>query len=156
MLTATQSEPPAAATFRATRDETRARLGLRDAPTLLILPPITPAMDALHALWAALIVSKVVPDLHILIPDQGPEVERLYRFAVANQTVDRIRFTDDHLSLIELIGAADVAVWAPARSLPVAARDWAIAAGLPVIERGGTAGRVIDTAWQILTAISPR
>ncbi|MCA9244543.1 MAG: hypothetical protein KDA32_11340 [Phycisphaerales bacterium] len=149
---------------RPARREIRARLELGDCPTVLIVIPAKPLADPLHALWASLIVSKVVPDLRIVLPGAGSAIDRLYRFAVANITEARTRFTADRLSIEELVSAADTVLrQAGDREVENVAAQ-AVASGLPLIEwraegvgaassKESPRAGVMETARRVLRAI---
>jgi glycosyltransferase involved in cell wall biosynthesis len=104
-----------------------------DDRVLLLLPPIRRDAGHFTAVWAALLVHVIRPDLHIIVPTATREAHRLRRLARSVRRNDAMRFPGERFTLPELLGAADLAMFLPPDDASVASLPWAMAAGRPIL-----------------------
>jgi glycosyltransferase involved in cell wall biosynthesis len=117
-------------------DRTRARDRLHlsaDAIAVLALPPIDRNSGAFYAAWAAMIVQRVVPQLRLIVPENGPEVARIERLFRSCARIECLRRCGNEIPLAELLIAADHATYVPTSPVSTFAVAWAMAAGRSIV-----------------------
>lgn len=116
------------------RPEIRARLRVGPQDTLIAaLPPVSRPAGTFTVAWAALLLEKVRPDVRLVVPEDGPERERIAWLVRSSRHEHVVRFAGPDLTLAELVSAADLVALLPTRSVPLTGLAWAMAAGCPVV-----------------------
>lgn len=115
------------------RAEIRGRLGLTDAPAVLIAQPMIRRMAPFSAAWAGLLVERVMPGLQIVVTGSGNEVRRIERLCTTIGRDSRLFVADDTFALPELLLAVDIAVFTPPGLAPLRPAAWSLAAGCPLV-----------------------
>lgn len=115
-------------------DAAAVRAGLSIAPgerLVLALPPHEPGgrMSA----WAAMLTEKVRPDVRLVVPGRGADVERLRHLIRSCRHEPMARFPGERWPLPALLRAADAALFLPAGDAPAGALAWAMASGTPMV-----------------------
>jgi glycosyltransferase involved in cell wall biosynthesis len=116
----------------ASRAEVCRRLGVPESARLLVgAGPLERNRGFYDAVWTLDILQSSYPELYLVLTGDGPDRERLLRFAHANQTAGRFRLAGDEDGSV--LAAAEVG-WAPDRAPDdVAPVLEMMAAGLPVV-----------------------
>jgi glycosyltransferase involved in cell wall biosynthesis len=123
-----------AAIGQARLKDIRSQLDLADSDTVILaLPPTARASGTFHLTWAALLLSKVRPEVRLVVPEVGPEVDRVERMLRSIRHQGVALLTRQHLSLPELLAAADLAAYLPTGDAPVTGLAWAMAAGKSIV-----------------------
>jgi glycosyltransferase involved in cell wall biosynthesis len=118
----------------ATRAAVYQSLRLPETARLLVgIGPLERNRGFYDAIWTLDILASSYPHLHLVLTGDGPDRERLLRFARANQTIARLRLVGADENVADLLAQAEVG-WAPDRApddaTPVLEM---MAAGLPVV-----------------------
>ena len=141
--------PPAVASGRPTPDGAafRAAFGIPPSARLVIAAGRFDSVAGLKsAVWAFDVVKYVAPDLHLVLVGDGPERDRLERFAKALGFDDyRVHFVGVPDDVPQLLGHADL-VWVTHERGGVNVALEAMAAGKPVVAMGNPdlAGVVVE------------
>ncbi len=141
--------PPAVAPGRPTPDGAafRAAFGIPPSARLVIAAGRFDSVAGLKsAVWAFDVVKYVAPDLHLVLVGDGPERDRLERFAKALGFDDyRVHFVGVRDDVPQLLGLADL-VWVTHERGGVNVALEAMAAGKPVVAMGNPdlAGVVVE------------
>lgn len=112
----------------------RERLGLSQAAQILVgVGPLTQEKGFHDAIWALDILHFLHPDLHLVLVGEGPDCERLRRFAHTTRMNERVHFVGRQEDVAPWLAAANV-VWVPSRSpCGVNVALEAMAQGRPVV-----------------------
>jgi len=122
-----------AAINEARNKNVRAELGLDASDTVVAaLPPAVSGSGTFNVAWAALLLSKMRPDVRLVVPGVGPEADRVQRLVDSIRHREVVRFAP-RLSLPELLAAADLTAYLPDGDAPVSGLVWAMAAARPIV-----------------------
>lgn len=111
----------------------RKRLGLSEGDCgVLLLPPLTSVNPGLHAAWGTLLAGHVHPEIRLIVPHGGREVERI-RYLVRSARHEHVVCFAPPLELPDLLAAANVVLFLPAGDVPVASLARAMASGKPIV-----------------------
>jgi len=112
----------------------RSALGLdADDTAVLVLPPVVRETGAFWAAWAAMLLQQVRPRARLVLPNESREARRVARLVASCRRTWMLRLAGKNLPLAQLLAAADLAVYLPARDAPLSAVVWAMAAGRPIV-----------------------
>jgi glycosyltransferase involved in cell wall biosynthesis len=118
----------------ARRSAIRAQLGLSDLDLVITaLPPVTRRSGTFIATWAALLLEKVRPEVRLIIPAGGRELDRVWRLVVACRHESVARRVPPELPLADLLAASDLAAYLPIGDAPLSPIALAMAAGCPLV-----------------------
>jgi glycosyltransferase involved in cell wall biosynthesis len=118
----------------ARRSDVRARLDVSpEHTTVLVLPPVLRETGAFVAAWATMLLAQVRPSVRLVVPEAGPEVDRVARLVESCRHQWMLRLTGGHYGPDELVAAADFAVYLPAGDAALSGVVWAMAAGRPIV-----------------------
>lgn len=126
--------PPAANVgSRGRREATRARLKVTDEYRLLVAPAdLVPGAGHKEAAWALAILMQLQSNWRLLIPGDGPTLERVRFFASGTGCGDQMLWGKD-LSLGDCLEAADAAIFPAKHDVGLSAAARAMAAGVPIV-----------------------
>ena len=151
--------PPAVSACGTTQDGAafRATLGVPPAARLVIAAGRFDSVAGLmSAVWAFDVVKYVAPDLHLVLVGDGPERERLERFAKALGFDDyRVRFVGVRDDVPALLSLAEL-VWVTHDRGGVNVALEAMAAGKPVVTFGNADPAVSDLAETLVEGVTGR
>jgi glycosyltransferase involved in cell wall biosynthesis len=118
----------------ADRAEARRALGLADHE-ILVTPslPLTSRTGGLLAIWSALLVAQIRPEIRLLIPGSNWEAERARRLVISAGQARVLCRPQRDPSLADALVASDVVMHLPAGDAPVDGLIWAMAAGRPIV-----------------------
>ncbi len=111
----------------------RASSGDRDGPSVLLAGPPSEAGGQYYGVWAAAIVSLVVPGLRVMLPYDNRESRRLRRFAESIQMPSLISVPDPPDRWADLVAGADVFLIPAVGDVCTEPIGWAMAARLPIV-----------------------
>ncbi len=150
---------PAVAACEPTPDATglRATLGIPPAARLVIAAGRFDSVAGLKsAVWAFDVVKYLAPDLHLVLVGDGPERERLERFAKALGFDDyRVHFVGTRDDVPELLSLAEL-VWVTHNVGGVNVALEAMAAGKPVVAFGNSDRANSDLADILVEGVTGR
>jgi glycosyltransferase involved in cell wall biosynthesis len=113
---------------------TRESLALGPSDELcLLLPPVAREAGAFTATWALFLLHKVRPAARLIVPGTGREVDRIRRLAESCNHETLVRFTGDRLELMDLLAAADIAVFLPRADASLTGVRAALAFATPIV-----------------------
>ena len=116
------------------RSDVRSHLGLSAEDTaVLVLPPVLRETGASVAAWAALLLVQVRPNVRLVVPGVGREVDRVVRLIESCRHEWMLRTAGRSLASGELVAAADLVVYLPPGDAPASGLSWALAAGTPIV-----------------------
>jgi len=116
------------------RDKGRRLLGLTDKDRVLIAPgPLLRNSGHKAAIWTMGILRTILSDVHLVIPDAGPMVEMIRRYAHITGHPRQVLVLNGKINPPELLPAADVALFLGQSPAPAGALAEALAAGLAVV-----------------------
>lgn len=129
--------PPACAGVprdAASRPAAREQLGIANDDLLLIAPGEL-LRDAGHTfvIWAHAILRQIIPNISLLIPEDGPVVTHVKFFAGTTGYDSQIHMPHGRVSLEQCFAAADVAAFVPVADCGVGPLAAAMAAGVPLV-----------------------
>jgi len=127
-----------AAINQARNDGVRERLVQKQSPIVLMSGPASRMGDQYSGLWAAAIVSKVLPGLRVILPYESPERARLQAFVCDGGISDMLIPPPVDWPWPKLVACADAFMVCPHADTTVEPIAWAMAAGVPIL---GTAVR---------------
>jgi len=114
--------------------DVRSRLGLSPEHTVvLVLPPVLHETGALVAAWATMLLGQVRPDVRLIVPDAGREVDRVARLVESCGHQWILRLVGRRFALCELLAATDLAICLPPGHAPLTGVAWAMATGRPIV-----------------------
>lgn len=129
-----------AAINQARNDGVRELLAEKQLPIVLMNGPPSRTGDQYTGLWAAAIVSKVIPGLRVILPYESPERRRLRQFMNDGGISDMLILPPEDWPWARLVACADAFMACPCADTAVETVSWAMAAGVPIL---GTAVRSI-------------
>ena len=129
-----------AAINQARNEGVRAALVQKQTPVVLMSGPPSRIGDQYTGLWAAAIVSKVLPGLRVILPYDSPERARLQSFMCDSGISDMLILPPADWPWAKLMACADAFLVCPSADTCVEPIAWAMAAGVPIL---GTAVRSV-------------
>lgn len=129
-----------AAINQARNDGVRELLVQKQPPVVLMCGPASRQGDQYTGLWAAAIVSKVLPGLRVILPYESPERVRLQAFVRDVGISDMLILPPADWPWSKLVACADAFFVTAASDTIVDPIAWAMAGGVPIL---GTAVRSV-------------
>lgn len=111
----------------------RAPSSERAGPSLLLAGPPSEAGGQYYGVWAAAILSLVVPGLRVTLPYDNRESRRVRRFAESIQMPSLVVVPDPRSRWADLVAGADVFLVPAVGDVCTEPIGWAMAAGLPIV-----------------------
>jgi len=111
----------------------RAVLAGKNSPVVLMSGPPSKAGDQFTGLWAAAIVSKVIPAMRVILPYDSPERTRLAGFLNDVAMPELLIQPPPDWSWAKLVACADAFLISPSTDICVEPIAWAMAAGVPIL-----------------------
>ncbi len=114
--------------------DVRPRLGLLpEHSAALVLPPVLRGTGAFVAAWATMLAAQVRPDVRLIVPEAGREVDRVARLVDSCRHRWLLRLAGPDITLSELVAAADLAIYLPPGDAPLSGVLSAMAARRPIV-----------------------
>lgn len=126
--------PPARASKDpSARQRVRESLGISMQDTLLAAPgELVRDSGHKYAPWAHAILRQIRPDIRLIIPGRGPNLERVRFFVGTTGYGSEVFLTEGRLDEAEVLAASDMALYFPVCDGGVGSLAGAMAAGLPI------------------------
>lgn len=123
----------------------REELALEPAHKVLLTPgqPSLPGGQYI-GMWAAALLARIWPEVHMIVPGRSREQERLRRFARDTNLESMFRFTGDRFAPAELIASSDMMICAATGDIPTDWLAWAMAGGVPIV------GSALDAVAELI------
>lgn len=129
-----------AAINAARRQEIRRHVVGEAKPVVLMTGPASRAGGQFYGLWAAAVVSKVIPGLRVIMPYDSGEARRMRRFVRQIQMPEMLVVPDSSMTWSQLSACADVFMCPAVDETCTEPLAAAMAAGIPIV---GTAVRSV-------------